>query len=32
MEYFYTIISETYKILFLLLPLLTAVAMIVWLG
>ena len=31
MEYFYTIISETYKILFLLLPLLTAVAMIVWL-
>ena len=31
MEYFYTVISETYKILFLLLPLLTAVAMIVWL-
>ncbi len=31
MEYFYTIISESYKILFLLLPLLTAVAMIVWL-
>ena len=31
MEYFYIIISETYKILFLLLPLLTAVAMIVWL-
>ena len=31
MGYFYTIISETYKILFLLLPLLTAVAMIVWL-
>jgi NADH-quinone oxidoreductase subunit H len=31
MEYFYTLISETYKILFLLLPLLTAVAMIVWL-
>ena len=31
MDYFYTIISETYKILFLLLPLLTAVAMIVWL-
>ncbi len=31
MEYFYMIISETYKILFLLLPLLTAVAMIVWL-
>ena len=31
MEYFYTIISQTYKILFLLLPLLTAVAMIVWL-
>ena len=31
MEYFYTIISETYKILFLLLPLLTAVAMVVWL-
>ena len=31
MEYFYTLISETYKLLFLLLPLLTAVAMIVWL-
>jgi NADH-quinone oxidoreductase subunit H len=31
MEYFYTLISQTYKILFLLLPLLTAVAMIVWL-
>ena len=31
MEYFFIIISETYKILFLLLPLLTAVAMIVWL-
>ena len=31
MEYFYTLILETYKILFLLLPLLTAVAMIVWL-
>ena len=31
MEYFYIIISQTYKILFLLLPLLTAVAMIVWL-
>lgn len=31
MEYFYTLISETYKILFLLIPLLTAVAMIVWL-
>ena len=31
MEYFYILISETYKILFLLLPLLTAVAMIVWL-
>ncbi len=31
MEYFYSIISESYKILFLLLPLLTAVAMIVWL-
>ncbi len=31
MEYFYIMISETYKILFLLLPLLTAVAMIVWL-
>ena len=31
MEYFYTLITETYKILFLLLPLLTAVAMIVWL-
>ncbi len=31
MEYFYTLIAETYKILFLLLPLLTAVAMIVWL-
>ena len=31
MEYFNAIISESYKILFLLLPLLTAVAMIVWL-
>ncbi len=31
MDYFYTLILETYKILFLLLPLLTAVAMIVWL-
>ena len=31
MEYLYIVISETYKILFLLLPLLTAVAMIVWL-
>ena len=31
MEYFYTLIFQTYKILFLLLPLLTAVAMIVWL-
>ena len=30
-EIFYTILQETYKILFLLLPLLTAVAMIVWL-
>ena len=30
-EIFYTIFQETYKILFLLLPLLTAVAMIVWL-
>ena len=30
-EIFYTIFKETYKILFLLLPLLTAVAMIVWL-
>jgi len=30
-EIFYTILRETYKILFLLLPLLTAVAMIVWL-
>ncbi len=31
MDYVYSLISETYKILFLLLPLLTAVAMIVWL-
>ncbi len=31
MDYLYTIFAETYKILFLLLPLLTAVAMIVWL-
>ena len=31
MDYFYTLIAETYKILFLLIPLLTAVAMIVWL-
>ena len=31
MDYFYTLILEAYKILFLLLPLLTAVAMIVWL-
>ena len=31
MDYFNTLILETYKILFLLLPLLTAVAMIVWL-
>ena len=31
MEYFYALILQTYKILFLLLPLLTAVAMIVWL-
>ena len=31
MDYFYTLILEIYKILFLLLPLLTAVAMIVWL-
>ena len=31
MEYFYALIFQTYKILFLLLPLLTAVAMIVWL-
>ena len=30
-EIFYTIFQETYRILFLLLPLLTAVAMIVWL-
>ena len=30
-EILYTIFKETYKILFLLLPLLTAVAMIVWL-
>ena len=30
-EIFYTLFLETYKILFLLLPLLTAVAMIVWL-
>ena len=31
MEYLNILFSETYKILFLLLPLLTAVAMIVWL-
>ena len=31
MDYLYSLIGETYKILFLLLPLLTAVAMIVWL-
>ena len=31
MDHFYTLIAETYKILFLLIPLLTAVAMIVWL-
>ena len=30
-EIFYTILEETYKIIFLLIPLLTAVAMIVWL-
>ena len=30
-EIFYTILQETYKILFLLLPLLVSVAMIVWL-
>ena len=31
MDYIYSLIAESYKILFLLLPLLTAVAMIVWL-
>ncbi len=31
MEYFYILISEVYKIIFLLIPVLTAVALIVWL-